>query len=150
LQREEQGQRHFRLRLIQDVRRQGMRSRYIYAAIRWILSLGAIVMAYLYFNYAIFSAWQTAAPAGWERPDSWVYEAYSSFGRSLAFVLCAAIVALNVRPGWPRIRSRWNLFLIGVALAAVLLPPALRFLAIDDCLDAGGRWDYEFENCQFA
>ena len=124
-----------------------MRERVIYASVRWVLALGALVMAYLYFNYAFFSAWQTGAPNGWERPDVWEYEAYRSFGRSLAFASCAIIVALNIRPGWPRIRSRWNLLLGGVALAAVLIPPAMRFLSIDGCLDSGGSWNYEFERC---
>jgi len=127
-----------------------VRQRFIYAAARWILALGALVMAYLYFNYAAFSAWQTGAPNGWEHPDAWVYVAYRSFGRSLAFVSCAIIVVLNVRPGWPRIRSRWNLLLVGVALVAVLVPPAMRFLAIDSCLDLGGAWNYEFEHCDSA
>ena len=39
---------------------------------------------------------------------------------------------------------------LGIALLLVLMllvPRVRRFLAVDDCLDAGGRYDYERDIC---
>ena len=37
---------------------------------------------------------------------------------------------------------------IGLATAVVLSPRLCRFLAIDDCLDRGGAWNYEYRFCE--
>jgi hypothetical protein len=39
------------------------------------------------------------------------------------------------------------LFAIGV-LVAVFVPPLVRFVAVDKCLDAGGAFDYASGTCQ--
>jgi len=39
------------------------------------------------------------------------------------------------------------LIVAGVGLAIGLVIAGSEFLAIDDCLDAGGRWDYESDTC---
>lgn len=37
---------------------------------------------------------------------------------------------------------------VGLLLALLLVVPRVRrFLAVDACLDAGGRYDYEFDRC---
>lgn len=126
-----------------------MHARYVYAVIRWVSALALLVTAGLYFNYTLFSVWQTAAPSGYERPDIWAYEAYRSFGRGMAFIFLSALVALNIRPGWRHLRSKWNLFLFGAVLVSLFLPATWHFLSIDSCLDRGGMWDYEFGQCRF-
>ena len=44
----------------------------------------------------------------------------------------------------------WLKVLAGVAIAVALwwLPTATRWIAIDRCLDLGGRWDYAAERCE--
>jgi len=50
-----------------------------------------------------------------------------------------------------RNKELWGLVLLGVALATALFSPKVqRLLAVDDCLDAGGRWNYESDTCEGA
>ena len=121
-----------------------------YLIVRWLAVLAALSIAYLYFNYAVFLTWLAPTLVDYEHVDAWTYEAYLSFGRSLALVFTALLLGINIRPGWPHLRSKWNLFLVGAVLASLLVPPGWRFLAIDSCLDAGGRWIYEYERCSSA
>jgi hypothetical protein len=47
-------------------------------------------------------------------------------------------------------KRRWKWLVVSVAIAAVVVAAAIylrRELAIDSCLDLGGRWDYEAGVC---
>jgi hypothetical protein len=124
-----------------------MSSKSLFALFRWGLTVGLVLMAYYYFSYAMDAWMQTAAPGGSDQAAAWAYEAYDAFGRTVALLTCAFMALVNVRPGWPYLRSRWNLLLTGVALAAFFIPPAMRYFTIDGCLDAGGSWDYDRSVC---
>jgi hypothetical protein len=98
-------------------------------------------------NHALFAAWQTAAPPGYQHPEAWEYSAYLSTGHAVTLSCVGILVAINIRSRWPNLRSKWNLFLLGGALAALIWPRAWHFMEIDACLDSGGRWDYEYQRC---
>lgn len=117
------------------------------AVARWIVVLALLAMAYFYFDYALISASQTAALSGYEQSEVWSYAAFESFGRGTALVFAAILAGFNIRSGWPRLRSRWNLFLVGALLIALFVPPAWRLMEIDSCLDSGAAWVYEYERC---
>jgi hypothetical protein len=47
-------------------------------------------------------------------------------------------------------RRRWKWVVVSVAIGVVIVAALIYFrgqLAIDSCLDAGGRWDYERNLC---
>lgn len=124
-----------------------MTPRSLYGLVRWGLCIGLLVMAYFYLDHAIGALWQTAPSPEYEQTQTRAYEAYNALGRTIALIVCALIAFINVRPGWPFLRSRWNLLLTGVALAAFFIPPATQYWAIDACLDSGGMWDHENGIC---
>ena len=121
----------------------------VYSVLRWVGAVALLGMAGLYLNHALQVVSQSAALANYDSPDFFAYEAYGSFGRSLAFVFLSGLVALNVRPGWPYLRSMWTVFLFGAVLVSLFLPATWRLLTIDNCLDRGGMWDYESEQCRY-
>lgn len=41
-------------------------------------------------------------------------------------------------------------FLTIVILVFLIKPKLTRFFEIDKCLDSGGRWNYELEQCEYA
>jgi len=46
-------------------------------------------------------------------------------------------------------RRRAVLVLAALVIAALVMAPRLRrYVAIDSCLDAGGRWDYDRGACE--
>jgi hypothetical protein len=101
----------------------------------------------LYLDHSLFSAWQTAAAPGYQHPEVWEYSAYLSTGNGVALICIGILAAVNVRRRWPNLRSKWNLFLVGGALVALIWPRAWHFMEIDACLDSGSKWDYEYERC---
>lgn len=125
-----------------------MQQRFYFGLVRWIVAASAVALALLYFNFAAFSAWQTAAPGGYEYPEAWAYSAYLAAGHSAVFLCVAVLVAINVRPGWPHWRSKWNFLLLGGVVIAIGWPRAWHYLQIDRCLDAGSAWDYQYERCR--
>lgn len=41
------------------------------------------------------------------------------------------------------------LFIVIMLFVIWIYPKAVRFVKIDDCLDKGGRWNNETEECEF-
>lgn len=115
---------------------------------RWSLAIAAIALALLSANQAFYSAWQTAAPPGNEFPEAWAYEARKWLGYTIAWLVTAVLAVINLRRGWPYLRSKWNIVLLIVGILAVGYPRAWHFLQVDACLDRGGRWDYEQQSCE--
>ena len=115
---------------------------------RWVTAVGAIACGLLALNHAFFSVWQTSAPPGNEYPEAWAHQAYRSFGYSVAFLAAAVLVVINLRRGWPHLRSKWTALVLIVAVVGVVLPRAQHFLEVDNCLDHGGRWDHMSQTCE--
>jgi hypothetical protein len=124
-----------------------IRQRVIYGIARWVASLAAFSLAAIYLNHALFSAWQTVAAPGYQHAELWEYSAYLSIGYAFTLICIGVLAAVNIRWRWPNLRSKWNVLLLGGALAALIWPRAWHFIEIDACLDSGSRWDYEYERC---
>lgn len=124
-----------------------IQQRVIYGISRWVGSLAAFALAALCLNHAGFSAWQTAAPPGYQNPEIWEYSAYLATGHAVTLICIGMLAAINIRWGWPNLRSKWNLFFLGGALVALIWPRVWHFMEIDACLDSGSKWDYEYERC---
>ena len=122
----------------------------IYFFVRWSATVLAVILALILLNSAIFAAWQTAAPRGYQNPGAWTFAAYRAFGHSLALICCAVFTAINVRPAWPYIRSKWNIAILIVCLASIIWPRWWLFWRVDECLDAGGAWDFELQECTYS
>ncbi len=44
----------------------------------------------------------------------------------------------------------WIVLLFVLLVSGYLFPHIRRFLAVDTCLDRGGRWDYEKNVCEYT
>ena len=120
----------------------------IWTLARWSIGAAAVAYGALAMNHAIYGTWQTTAPPGYEHAEAWAFAAYHWYGISLSFAALAGLAAINLRRGWPRLRSRWTLFLTLIVILGIVVPRAHHFLAVDACLDLGGRWNYERQICE--
>lgn len=77
---------------------------------------------------------------------------YAPFLCSLSLPLQRSLATICLRPMHTTIRKqkygRFFCLALFLAVAFVCSLYASRFFAIDDCLDRGGRWDYEIEECE--
>ena len=88
--------------------------------VRWILLVLLLLVAYVNLNAATFHGWQTAAPPGYENPGPHAYAAGQLLGNAVSLCLFGSLLFLNIRVGWPYLRSRYTLVLaIGVVVAFV-------------------------------
>jgi hypothetical protein len=100
-------------------------------------------------------AWWLAAAADqwrlwrtWQSADPSAAELYQT-NALLAAAAAAVSLGAGVAAAWPRRADRaagtgWRgrlVVLVGGALLGVALARGARWLAIDECLDSGGRWD---------
>ena len=114
-------------------------------AIRWGSLAGAIIMAGLYLNSSIYSAWVSGGPPN-EHPEAWAYRAFMHLCFSGAFLLLGVAI-FRIAGSYPRVGS----VSIVLGLAALLIagtPYVRAFLDSDACLDGGGRWNYEEYRCE--
>jgi hypothetical protein len=95
------------------------------------------VLALLFLNSALYSAWAAGGPPA-QFKAAWEHRALQQFCRAMAFVLfastvfCSLTLPLRIRP------LRLIVAVLGVAL--LLVPAAHEFMLVDACLDSGGRW----------
>ncbi len=119
-----------------------------FAILRWTaLCLGLAVACY-WFAVSIHSAWQTVAPPGEKNPMPHVYASYEYLGQLGATLSASVLLFLNVRPNYPYLRSRWTIGLLVLGLTSLTFPSMHYHMAIDRCLDNGGRWSYTSETCR--
>lgn len=116
--------------------------------IRWLVSLAAVACSLLVMNYAAYDAWKTAALPGNEFPEAWKWEAFELFWQSIALLAVAVLAAINIRPRWPYLRTKWTAFFTLVVIFGVVFPRAAHFIEIESCFDIGGRWDHESQVCK--
>ena len=113
--------------------------------IRWGALSGGIIMAALYLNSSIHSAWVSGGSAN-EYPEAWAHRAFMHVCFSGAF-LFLGVAIFRIAGSFPRVGSLSR----GFALVALLLgvtPYARAFLDQDRCLDAGGRWNHAEYRCE--
>ena len=120
----------------------------IWSILRWLITAASVLWGLLATNYVFFCIMATAAPPTNKYPEAWAFEAYSWMGYAVALFCLSIAVALNLRQGFPYWRSKWNILLIVVALIALIWPRANHAVAVDKCLDSGGRWHETYQRCE--
>ena len=112
--------------------------------IKWLVLIVFIIVALLYLNSSIYSAWVSGGlpnpyPPGWSR---------RAIGH-ICFALAALSFGLGVFKGiqtFPRATKGSASFIVLGALLT-LSPYIGRFVLIDSCLDRGGSWNRETLQC---
>ena len=113
--------------------------------IRWGGLIGAIIMAALYLNTSIYSAWVSGGPPN-DYPEAWAHRAFMHLCFSGAF-LFLGVAIFRIAGSYPRVGGISIVF--GVAALFIAGTPYIRaFLDSDKCLDSGGRWNYEEYRCE--
>ncbi len=113
-------------------------------AVRWTILLATLLLATLYLNSALFSAWIAGGPPN-PIPDAWAHRAVTQSCTAASLVL-AGIASFRVIRTFPRVGILP--LLTGLVAILVLSVPKLReFVLIDSCLDSGGRWEAREFRC---
>ena len=113
--------------------------------IRWGALAGGIIIAALYLNSSIYSAWLSGGPPN-EYPEAWAHRAFVHVCFSCAFLLLG-IAIFRIAGSFPRVGAV-STGLVLVALLLAVTPYVRVFLDQDSCLDGGGRWSYEGYRCE--
>ena len=112
--------------------------------IKWLVLIAFIVVALLYLNGAIYSAWVSGGPPN-PYPTGWSRRATGQ----LCFALAAVSFGLGLFKGihtFPGATKKSAALIVLGALLA-LAPYIGRFALIDGCLDRGGSWNREALQC---
>lgn len=104
--------------------------------LRWSALFAGIGLFLLLLNSAIYRAWGAQVPP-FKHADGWIFAAWSNLAWSLASLLGGVGLFLLLRRP-PRARIAGPLLVL--ALVSFSTPWVREFLAVDACLDAGGRW----------
>ena len=106
--------------------------------IKWLVLIAFIIVALLYLNGSIYSAWVSGGPPN-PYPLGWSRRAVEH----LCFALASLSFGLGLFKGiqvFPRATNGAAAFIVLGALL-VLGPYIGRFVLIDNCLDRGGSWN---------
>jgi hypothetical protein len=112
--------------------------------VRWLVLSAFIVLALLYLNSSIHSAWVSGGPPN-PYPLGWSRRALGQLVFSLAALCFGAGLFKGIRT-FPKATKGSAAF---IALGAILVmsPYAGRFMLEDKCLDRGGSWNRETIQC---
>jgi hypothetical protein len=113
--------------------------------LRIILPIVFVVIAAIYLNSAIFSAWVSGGPPN-DYPEAWAYRSMRHFYYGLGFIVIAVTIFLSLKANAKRIMTKCIIGSI-VALALFFVPHLKKFIEIDSCLDHGGKWNYSYHRC---
>lgn len=112
--------------------------------VRWLVLGAFILLALLYLNSSIYSAWVSVGPPN-PYPLGWLRRALGYLGFSLA-ALCFGIGMFKGIGTFPKAtRGSAAFIMLGAILA--MSPYAGRFVLEDKCLDRGGSWNRETIQC---
>jgi len=120
------------------------RSLAIRRLIKWLVLAAFILVALLYLNSSIYSAWVSGGPPN-PYPPGWSRRAIGQ----LCFALSALSFGLGLFKGiqtFPRATNGSAALIVLGALLA-LGPHLGRFVLFDSCLDRGGSWNRETIQC---
>jgi Ni/Fe-hydrogenase subunit HybB-like protein len=112
--------------------------------VRWLVLSTFIVLALLYLNSSIYSAWISGGPPN-SYPLGWSRRAIGHFCFALA-ALCFGIGLFNGIRTFPRSTKGSAAFIVLGAIL-VISPYIGRFILMDKCLDRGGSWNRETIQC---
>ncbi len=112
---------------------------------RWaVLAIGVVACLY-YLNDAAFSAWMAGGPPS-NHKLGWVLRSQASLCRAIGALLLGVAVFRAIKQVPSISRGTWAIALVAISL--LLVPPAQRALAIDRCLDSGGKWSAQALECE--
>ena len=112
--------------------------------IKWLVLIAFIMVALLYLNSYIYSAWVSGGPPN-QYPLGWFRRAIGH----LCFALASLSFGLGLFKGiqvFPRATNGAAAFIV-LGAFLVLSPYIGRFVLIDKCLDRGGSWKRETLQC---
>ena len=112
--------------------------------VRWLVLGAFIVLALLYLNSSIYSAWVSGGPPN-PYPLGWSRRALGHLGFSLA-ALCFGIGLFKGIRVFPRATNGSAAFIVLGAVLAIS-PYIGRFVLMDKCLDRGESWNRETIQC---
>lgn len=114
--------------------------------LRIILPIIFIIVAAIYFNSAVFSAWVAGGPPN-DYPEAWAYRSFRHLFYGIGFIVFAITIFLSLKPEAKRIKVKWTIgLLIGLCIFAT--PHISKFLEIDSCIDQGGKWNKKYHRCE--
>lgn len=112
--------------------------------VRWLVLGAFIILALLYLNSSIYSAWVSGGPPN-PYPLGWSRRALGHLGFSLAALFFGIGLFKGIRT-FPRSTNSSAAFIVLAAIIA-LSPYIGRFVLMDKCLDRGESWNREAIQC---
>lgn len=112
---------------------------------RWLVLAGANAVALVYLNSAIYRAWLAGGPPN-SNPEGWLFSSINYLFAAVAFVI-GGIAAFRLIGHLPSLHKS-SVILFGIAALVGIIPVAREFIAVDICLDAGGRWSKPELRCE--
>ncbi|NIW57121.1 MAG: hypothetical protein GWN21_18290 [Gammaproteobacteria bacterium] len=112
------------------------------------MSLVIMVCGLVLLYFGAYRAWHAAALSADEFPEALKWKAFEYLWQSVALLAVAAMAAINIRPGWPHLRSKWTAFCVLVIVFGLLFPRAVYYVEVKKCLDIGGKWNNQAELCK--
>jgi hypothetical protein len=77
----------------------------------------------------------------------WVHEAWRRFGYGLGSILAGVVVFLTTKKDFQIRKSRIVTVLVSLIVLLILFPYARREIIVNSCLDSGGSWDQQHDEC---
>ena len=112
---------------------------------RWALLAIGVVACLYYLNDAAYSAWIAGGPPSAHKLG-WELRSQASLFRAIGALLLGVAVFRAIKQVPSIARSTWAIALLAISM--LLVPPAQRALAIDKCLDRGGKWNPQALECE--
>ena len=109
-----------------------------------ISTLSFVYCAYWFYYYA----WQSIAPPGNLHPGLMKLAAVQYLAGAFGSLCITGIFVVWRQPGLNHWRNILSSILLMGLVAAAGLPTYWRFSEVDTCLDSGGAWDIENEQCE--
>ena len=104
-----------------------------------------IIVALVYFNSSLFSAWVSGGPPT-DYPQAYAFRAYRHFFYGIGFIVIAITFFLVSKPKASQMKLK--LFIgLTIALAIFSTPHIKKFFQVDACLESGGRWNEQYHRC---
>ncbi len=112
---------------------------------RWLVLVISVVIAALYLNSALYSAWVSGGPPN-DYPEVWAQRSLRHFCLALALPLLGLAFFQIIRP----VRPRWPLSLLyaGIAFGLLAVPIARMAYLRHACDAAAGKWSDAYYRCE--
>ena len=114
--------------------------------LRVTLPIIFIIVAAIYFNSAVFSAWVSGGPPN-DYPEAWAYRSFRHLFYGIGFIIFAITVFLSFKAEAKGSKIKLIIGLL-IELSLFAIPHISKFLEVDSCLDQGGRWNVTYHRCE--